>query len=389
MELWPFTPNWAVPVSETLDFLTDVQTSESGAETRTALRLAPRRIFESRIVAQAREHALFDIFVHGRGGAEFALPIFPDVQLLFEPVLSGAEFINCRTAGFEFVGGGAAALFGETALDSELLQVASITDAGIVLQAPVQRDWPLGVRLYPCRAARLAQLPEMTRRTDSLLEATVEIRIVDPCDVTPAAPALFYRGAPVFTDTPDESTDLTHSYTRMLQVLDNDTGVPYVADVAGGFFVREHFWTIEGREKQVALRRFMYWLRGRQRACWLPTHSADFNPVATAGNTLTVQRCGYAAHAALAPGRRDLRIELADGSAVHRRITAVSQVDDTERLVLDGPAPDSGTITRISFMALARLYSDAVVLEHQTDADGTVRARVQWRSVRDDLEAIP
>ncbi len=390
LALWPFTPNWEQPVTETLAWLTDVQRSSTGAELRRALRLAPRRSFAAQVLAAGPERTLFDLWVHTRASSPLALPIWPDMQLLGADLLPGSMAVACRTVGFDFVAGGQAALLGESALDGELVTVDTVTPEGLTLGGPVIRTWPASTRLYPVRQARLAELPEVTRKTDALLTAEVRFSVQEPCDWPAAVPAPLYRSAPVFAQRPDESQDLTRGFERLTELLDNDTGIPHLTDTAGrGFTLQQHRWALHGRSEQAALRGLLYHLRGQQRACWLPTHAADLLPLASSANTLTVARCGYAAHAPLAPGRRDVRLELLDGSSLHRRITAAAQVGDTEVLALDGPAPAASNIARASFMALARLAGDEVQIDHITDADGLARVATTWRSLRDELEATP
>lgn len=392
LPLWPFAPNWGDPVTETLAWLTDVLESPSGAEQRRALRLAPRRGFGFSVVVRGHERTLFDLWVHTRAGASLALPVWPDVQQLGAPLAAGAVSIACRTTGFDFVAGGLAALLGDDALDAELLTVDAVAGSGIDLVDATTRDWPAGARLYPVRAARFAELPEVTRRSDDLLTADLRFELTAPSEWLAALPADTYRGAPLFAARPDEARDLTHGYESLTQVLDNEVGIPQVTDTAGrGFGVQQHRFSAYGRADQAALRTLAYGLRGRQRACWVPTHAADFEPLAVSGNTLTVRRCGYVDHAPLAPGRRDLYIELAGGAPQCRRITAAAVSGDDEALTLDGAALGvaASAITRVSFMQLMRLASDEVQIDHVTDADGLAQLAVTWRSVRDDLESAP
>lgn len=41
--VWPIEPNWNEPVKETLEWLTDIMTSPTGAEQRRCLRKYPRK----------------------------------------------------------------------------------------------------------------------------------------------------------------------------------------------------------------------------------------------------------------------------------------------------------------------------------------------------------
>ena len=194
---------------------------------------------------------------------------------------------------------------------------------------------------------------------------------------------------------PDESDDLTQGYERLTQRLDNEVGIPRITDTSGyGFVLQQHAWAIWGRDEHTAFRSLLYGLRGRQAAIWVPTHAADLVAAGQVqGQTLQVQPCGYADLVTTGKarmGRQDVRIELATGEALHRRITAAAAGSALETLALDQALPagvSASAITRISFMALCRLAEDSAEITHHTDADGLAKATLKFRGVRADLEA--
>ncbi|MEN1720224.1 hypothetical protein AAIH56_35680, partial [Pseudomonas aeruginosa] len=94
---------------------TNILQSESAVTQRRAMRLAPRREFEANMYAVDRERQLLDMTLFGWGARIWALPIWPDVQLLQEPLAAGSLNIPCGTAGLDFRDGGLAMLRGEDA----------------------------------------------------------------------------------------------------------------------------------------------------------------------------------------------------------------------------------------------------------------------------------
>nr|WP_253767514.1 hypothetical protein [Pseudomonas aeruginosa] len=64
---WPFAPDWADGVQESLEWLTELLTSTSGVEQRRSLRLSPRRSFEAEFYAEGRERVLLDLSLAGWG----------------------------------------------------------------------------------------------------------------------------------------------------------------------------------------------------------------------------------------------------------------------------------------------------------------------------------
>lgn len=395
LPLWTFTPNWSSPVKETLEWLTDVLQSPSGAEQRRALRLAPRRGFAFEVLVHRAERTRFDLWAHVLGAQSLALPIWTDAQYVSTPVAADSSAIVASTAGYDFAAGGLAVLASEDWSIFELVAVGQVSAGGLTLAAPTLHAWPVGSRLLPARKALLQSLPEPVRLTDELARASVAFELLEPCSWPAQLPATLYRGKPVLESRPDESNDLTLGYERLTQRLDNQVGIPRITDTSGyGFVLQQHAWALWGRDEHSAFRSLLYGLRGRQAAIWVPTHAADlFAAGQTQGQTLQVLPCGYADLVNTGKarmGRQDIRIELATGETLHRRITAAAAGAAQETLALDQALPAGVTasaISRISFMALCRQAEDKAEISHHTDADGLAKATLKFRGVRSDLEA--
>jgi hypothetical protein len=133
-----------------------------------------------------------------------------------------------------------------------------------------------------------------------------------------------------------------------------------------------------------------YGLAGRFGNIWVPTGTADLQIIGGGSlldSTLTVEWSGNTLFGELAKGRRDIRIELRDGTALHRRIETTIEVGGNEELGLDSGLGgiDPSMIRRISFLVLAEQSSDAIEIQHLADADGVTRAATTFRAVAYDL----
>jgi len=388
---WAFTPDWSRGVLERLAWKTDVLTSPTQVEQRRGLRSAPRRSFEATMIVDGRERVLLDLAVFGWGGRTWALPIWPDVQWLADDHALGVRVIACDPSQRDFRIGGLVQLRGKTAFEVEVAEVEAIGTASITLRHPTTKAWPRGTRLYPVRSARLAEPPKITRLTDQVASVSARFDVVEACEWPQIPDAPMYRGHPVLAQRPDESERLSNGWQRALLTLDNEFGRPFVLDPADWAApTQAHHWRMHGRAERAAARSWLYTLRGRQCAVWRPTHADDLALVANLAGTATaldVANVGLARFAGLRPGRRDLRIELRDGQAIHRRITAAVALDDEiERLTIDaalGIDVRPRDVQRMSFLILSRGDSDEVEIEHHTDSDGTADASIVLRAVRD------
>jgi len=390
---WTFVPDWADGVLERLEWLTEILQSPTGAEQGRALRLAPRRFFEARLFVEDRERRLFDLALFDWSGRRWALPIWHDAQVLTADVAAGVTTIACDTRWRDFRAGGIAILRGASAFDYEAVQVEAVADGLLTLKRATQQTWPRGTRLYPSRVAQLQEQPQITRLTDRAVAVEVRFAVVETCDWTAAMPATLYRGYPVLADRPDESDDLTGTLQRLLLSLDNATGLPLLTDtVQRGFTVQSHRWLTAGRQQQATLRGLLYALNGRQSVVWVPTQADDVTlaaTVASSATTLDIENIGYSRYGNARSGRRDLRIELRDGTVLHRRVTGATEIDSaTERLSIDatpGRTIAVSDVARISWLALCRLDQDSVEIQHDTDSEGIALCQVIFRSVRDEL----
>jgi hypothetical protein len=390
---WTLTPDWADGVTERLAWMTDIQTSPTGAEQRRAIRLSPRRTLEAKILATRRERALLDLTLYGWGARIFAVPVWHDQQWLSADLALGVQTIPCDTTHRDFRKRGLALLLGDNAFAYETVEIADLTVNTLQLVRPTQQAWPAGARLFPVRNAQLVQQPTPKRLTDQTWSLDVAFRLTESSDWPDALPAVLYRNTPVLEARPDESDELTAGYQRLVQELDNSSGMVQVTDTAEmAFAVQSYRWLLAGRADQGAFRSLLYALRGRQKVLWLPTHADDLRlaaPVAANDTTIDIEYVGYTRFANGKPGRRDIRIELTNGISLYRRIMSATEISgDVERLIIDGNlgcAVALGDVSRISYMALCRMDQDEIELLHETDSDGLAKAHTVFRSIRDDL----
>ena len=322
----------------------------------------------------------------------WAVPIWFDIQLLGTGVSAGAVVVACDTVNRDFRANGLAILLGETAFQYETAEILSFTNTQITLKRPLLNNWAAGTRLYPARTARLEQAPRLTRMTDELQSSDVDFLIVEPCEWPAIIPATLYRGYPVFDATPDESEDLTSEYQHLLLQLDNGSASALVTDTANQAFpVVQHRWQLYGRAERAAWRSLMYGFNGRQKAAWIPTHADDLTLATIVTNTSTtmdIVSIGYTRFGQVKTGRKDIRVQMRNGTVYYRRITGAGEISlDIERLQIDtafGVQINPADVLRISWLMLMRADSDSVEIPHETDGDGLARAQQIFKMVRDD-----
>jgi hypothetical protein len=391
-KIWPVPANWSKGVSESLAWSTDLaRASGTASSQHRALRDVPARQLSFEVLADAQARRAADMLVAGYTGT-WQLPIWPDQQWLGTPVSLGATTIPCATAGFDFVAGGQALLL--AGLNSfELVTIDAIAADGLTLTAGATAAHASGTRLVPVRTARLQEGAEERLLSDDLGRRSLAFDIVEPCDWPALASPTTYLGHPVLDRRPDESDDPTAAVSRMVQSVDYGSGAPVAHDLPQfGIGTRQLHWKLFGRAQHTWFRSLVYTLAGRAMPIWVPSFASDLKPstaIAGGSTTLFVQWAGYTLFGKGKHNRKDVRIELTDGSVLYRRITNAVEAGATETLTLssslDAGSIDASRIRSISFMALATLASDTVELQHDTDADGVATSTTGFQAVLPDV----
>jgi hypothetical protein len=383
--------DWSKPISESLQWLTDILQSQTGYEQRRSLRLTPRISYEADLLIYDTERQYFELAMIGWGAKTFALPIWNQQQWLKTAHSIGGLIVYCDTTHRNFRANRLAILRGQNAFDNETIEIESVLADRLILKRPLQKNWSKGTCLSPAVTAQMTSQPNLIKRTDRMMRTSVAFTVTEAVDHPKSLPTTIYRNSPVLEEKPNEQNDFTHSYERLLAQLDNKTGFSLQKDLAqAAFSLYQYDWMTYGRVQQANLRALFYALRGSQKSIWLPTFSNDLTvkAVITANSQMIdIQWCGYTRFAQKQLGRQDIQIILRNKTVLYRRITSATEINNTtERLGVDQAFSNQinvKDILNISFISLCRLSNDTLTFEHINDSDGIAKASVTWRGVRE------
>lgn len=384
---WPVPPHWDTGIRERFEFKTEVQDGGRSATYKRALRLSPRRSFEFEVKAAGRERRVLDAVLADWSARTWALPIWHDVFRLRTPLAMGATVIAADTSGRDFVAGGLVMLY-RNVRQYEVAEVLTVEPQQLVLKRPLQSDWPLPTRLYPCRTARVGAAGSGRLWNDETGLYTLNFDLAEASDWPATWPRSQYRGAPVLEWRPVEQEDPTVTHERAIDTIDVETGLPELLDRLGVNLRASGFqWWLGGRVLAAKFRSLLYAFNGRLNEAWLPSFTADLKLLSDlGGGALDVEWCAYTRHQRGRIDRQDVRIELIDGAVHYRRIGDAIELDgDRERLVLDSPFVDpipKERVRQVSFMALSELASDTIEWTHTVDDDGVNTVGLALRGVK-------
>lgn len=392
---WSWPPDWTNGMLEALEWQTDVIETENANEQRFAMRLSPRRTLEFGFGAEAQAKRVMESAAAAWSGRVWVMPFWPDGQDLTIAAPVGSTSLIAKTVGRDFYDGGLAMLLGTTWRDYEVVEILSVSGAGIELKRPTLAPWPVGTRLVPARTARIStEGVTFSRFTGQMNYGRVRFEVVGVSDF-PAAAMPTYRGYPVLEDRPEWSADPSVTHNRKLGVIDQGIGVREYVDQGGVPLMRQaHRWSAVGRAQLQRIRSVLYSLQGRAQGVWVPSWADDFvlsALAATGQSSIDVDWLGYTLYVNAARGRRDIRIQNAAG-VQYRRISAATELSgDVERLALDAPlsAELVPGLTTVQYLTLWRLDTDRLELAYWSgdmgDDGAVMDVAMPMRNYRNDV----
>ncbi len=382
--VWPYEPNWSNQLNESLEWMTSILASPTGAEQRRCMRRVPRREVEYQATVGGSERAAMEHLIMYHGGRDMYLPMWQESYRLSAGIASGVSTIPVGAANNGGIAAGDVVFIGNTtnSLEYELVEIQSVSANSLTLVSALVNDWPIDAKVHPVRKARLTDQPTMKRMTDSAATATVSFMVMEQNDDSDldATVSVFetYEGFSVLTTEPDWQQSSDRSFQRMMEEYDNRLSLPIYRDTANRSFSLQTFhWVNQGRAQYDAFRKLTYVLAGRFRSVWLPSFSADMilkADVANLSPIIRIANIGYTANGGVSSGRIDISITKADGTRQYRRIIASAETGDGDELLVLNSAFTGGltkdSVLRISFMQLCRLNQDRLEIIHKTDTRG-------------------
>lgn len=370
---WHWEPNWAEPVKERLQWLTDVQESFDGSGQFMQLREYPRQEWEFLVDLSKRRARTAETTLYGWNGRVWAVPVWPDIEILTFPLSEGTEIIEIPTTTKQYRNGGMVMLISENNDSYETAEIEFVNSNSLELVRPLANAWPTGTRVYPVSFCRMAG-QVFSRFTEEDSYGTVTFRSTFGIPYSSLSEAT-YRSYPVLTVPPQWNTDPTVGFQDKITVFDNPVGESYYdreSNIPRVFYSWN--WTELTRAEIDVLRKFVYSRRGRARAVWIPTNAADLVMKATTGSSslaIDVEHSNLVKFLTEdSTARRDIRIELKNGSIFYRRITEFNSVDaTTENISIDsslGVLVNPQDVHRISWLTLVHLDNDEIEFSWET-----------------------
>lgn len=369
--IWPYPPSWDTPVTENLQWLTNILRSYSGKEQRRALRSKPRRSFNYAFKTAREESARLENLLWGWQNRIYALPVWTDRPRLTSEVKRGDLFLALPTATHSFSAGNLAILYSDVR-NMEVVEIDSVAPTGLSLKRPAEANWPVRTSVFPVVLGHLPNNVPMTRLSSQAVTGTLGF-ITDPSVTEPNIPvgtvAVTYNGLEVLLRQPNWKGGLPVEMQYAFETLDQQTG-PITWHTTEEFprIQRAYSWLLSDRTKIDDFRAFLGRRKGQQKAFYLPSWHDDFvitKGVGQADSAIYVKDNEFRLQVGIDPAREVLMIRLVDGTIFFRKIVGISSDGSNTILTLDSPFNRAITVDqfRNAFMLMkTRFATDDVNL---------------------------
>lgn len=376
--VFPFAPNWAAPVTEAIEWKTQILRSRDGSEQRRQLRVIPRRSFDYQIMVHGDHAGYFEALLWGWQHRHFALPVWTERGNLSVNANTGVTTLMLDTSGLGFDPSGYAIIYAGPK-NYEVVELNGVLADRITLTTATSYDWAEGTRVYPLILGHMQTSVQTTRYTSSALEAAISFQCVGD-DTVPnlgaVAPLAMYDGYEVITHHPNWRSTISNEFTRAFDIVDTGVGpVGYYSTETISRIIRPISWFLKTRSDMMQFRSIMGRLCGQAKTCWVPSWHDDFEIAGSNSadqSTLIVRGTWFASFVGADTSRNRVMVRLPSGNVVYRRIQNIAPnfVNDTSVLRLDstlGTTVSVGDNCRVRFLMRCRLATDRVVIPWRTD----------------------
>jgi len=381
-----------VPLTEALEWSTEILEAYAGDEQRIRARNLPRQLFEmDYLVSRPRAASALRNAIMGHHGRLFAVPVWPFGRPLQQDASIGDTTIFVDTTNADFRESTDAqqrlvVLFRDYD-DFEIAQVA-VGGLGTPGQITMARELQqahaaVTTEVVPLQIMLAKDPIEWSRTPNGVVTARVSWLSEEYEDLAaPDGDLTLFAGAPVLTGFNFVTDSLEEKVVDKYELFDSVTGAfrPMKRRTIPEFGSNRGFET-EDADDSFTLRRLLYAMHGKQRAFWAPTWAQDFDvvsPIGSSDTSITVADVGHGRFLNGAAPFSALMVLLKDGTQFFREITNIADGAPGEEVVtLDsslGQNIDPGDIQLVSYLVLSRFGSDRITLTHPRK--GALRLRV-------------
>lgn len=403
--------NWRNPVVEELSYSTEIVTSESGREQRSAMRQTARRSLTYQYVFLNNERQKLEATLRAFQNRPILVPHW---HLAHPIVAAKAGSLVVQAEADVSWEGTFKGLYepGTEVLISYLrryfrAQVKFISGPFMLLTNPLGRDWPAGTMVMPAFPALASDTVSISHQTSTVSEGSIKFAVLPQDDGVHAqenteqqvfvVPGLYAEERRQLINPPGDWSVRPSSSFEWDYIRVENRGGPIRSLTTAETGSRQYSvtWQFRNLEEMSRIRSILSSMFGRWRAAWLPSGQNDFILRGVTGSTVRVTSNSFTREpdrTGEGVARKPLLLEkttavcfhLHDGTIIAARVLAVLSPNIEATLTLDRlvPGVSVATVRRMSLMYRVRGASDTTSISWITNRVGRVTA--QFVTVYDD-----
>lgn len=369
--LFPHIPS---RVTETLEFNTDVRRAFNG-ELRDSLKPATQRLI-CEYVFKDEEALRAEMLFRNQPAGEWYVPVWSEATRYVGTIASGAGSISSVEDDADYRAAGRAAIV-ETDQKAEVVTTASISGGTLTLTGTTSQAYT-GTQETPLMIApvRTCYAPNgiTIDMQFGITTIIIEFLVIEPLDIGESLFSTTLDSIEVVTDVSFVNSPLAGDLAQALELIDNGFGA-YSLQTTEGYQRRRSTLALYEitYANRYALKKWLHYIRGKDRPFWLPTWKNDLTlnaPVASGSNQLATSQIVTDTPSDFVD--LGLYVTSVNGNFA-RTITNATNGASTMTLTLN-------TTHGISVPSSARLYlmhrvrfdTDRLELIHQNSRDGFV-----------------
>lgn len=376
--LWPWPPNWESGFEVNYELRTEIITSDSGEEQRSAIRQSPRKTFRFTSHVHQNEFRAFARQMNAWHDLTTAVPEFSKFFRSAAAIPDGTDSVLVESVPDWAVAGTLVALIYEG--KRILRTIDSVAGLTIAFTSAVAGDFPVDLKIYKAVTGRLESNISASQYTNRLATVACVFNADPGVEVYPSAGpfSATHNGRELLLKRPNWGDRLAPSFTSYLKTVDYGVGradyfspIPYNDRFHKANYIGRDI--AEGEEMERFYRRCL----GQLHEFYMPTFTEDIVLKETLNMGATSMRIEGADFARDMQGDtiyKDLIVYTDDGNHYARHILSIYEVNDTfgndTIIQIDEAFPlalSVYTVRQICWLPLWRLASDSMTFQYVTD----------------------
>ncbi|WP_420598644.1 hypothetical protein [Neptuniibacter sp.] len=376
--VFPYSPNWAGPVKQGVEYKTNILTSRDGTEQRIALRSKPRETLGYQILLEGQDAAEFEYRMWGLQPHVLMMPCWPRQRRLSVAAVLGTNQLVLDNptqdgirAGDEWI-----LLAGDT-YEVVTLDSVSADRKTLTLSDNLTLDWPKWSKTFPAWRVQCAAEVRSSKLTSGVVKAPLLFkRLVDanPIATREATADQMLGSLEVLTRRFNWNRPLEISHSWVAQFIDAEIG-PFGYDTERDLPVRifKGELLLDSRTEVDWWLAFFDRVHGRQTPFLMPTWQDDLllqTPLG--GSTFEVAGTHLGTYQAKNPIHTHLMVRKKDGSLAFFTIDniiadsglGITSITTTEAWD-ETYGPEECPF--VCFMSTVRLVNDSLEIRWITD----------------------